>query len=143
MWYSWVFILNPFFLLWSIFFSRKLCFLCVPCLLLITDSISLDNSGKPTVGFFFKITSPSWIDCKSHLMNLFQLIDCWRTDDEFSWNNFYFIAVKRTLIWQKILKVSWRIYLNIIFWILLTMLTSLMIWKLNITVSSTLKYCCK
>ena len=27
-------------------------------------------------------------------MNLIRLIDCWRADDEFSWNNFYFIVVK-------------------------------------------------
>ena len=51
-------IVNPFSLLCSIFFlSRKLCFLRSPCLLLITESISLDTSGKPTVG----ISSPSWI----------------------------------------------------------------------------------
>ena len=61
MWYLWVFIVNPFSLLCSIFFSRKLCFLWSPCLLLIAESISLDTSGKPTVGFFLKITSPSWI----------------------------------------------------------------------------------
>ena len=41
------------------FFSRKLCFLWSLCLLLIAESISLDTSGKPTVGFFLKITSPS------------------------------------------------------------------------------------
>ena len=39
--------------------SRKLCFLWYPCLLLIAESISLDTSGKSTVGFFWKITSPS------------------------------------------------------------------------------------
>ena len=43
------------------FFSRKLCFLWSPCLLLIAEAISLDTSGKPTVGFFLKITSLSWI----------------------------------------------------------------------------------
>ena len=43
------------------FFLRKLCFLWSPCLLLIAELISLDTSGKPTVGFFLKITSPSWI----------------------------------------------------------------------------------
>ena len=41
------------------FFSRKLYFLWSPCLLLITESISLDASSKPTLGFFLKITSPS------------------------------------------------------------------------------------
>ena len=61
MWYFWVFIVNQFSLLWSIFFSRKLCFLWSLCLLFIAESISLDASGKPTVGFFLKITSPSWI----------------------------------------------------------------------------------
>ena len=45
----------------NIFFSRKLCFLCSPCLLLIAKSISLDTSGKSTVEFFLKITSPSRI----------------------------------------------------------------------------------
>ena len=60
MWYFWVIIVNPFSLLCSIFFSRKLCFLWSPCLLLIAKSISLDTTGKPTVEFFLKITSPSW-----------------------------------------------------------------------------------
>ena len=41
------------------FFSWKLCFPWSPCLLLIAESISLDTPGKPTVGFFLKITSPS------------------------------------------------------------------------------------
>ena len=41
------------------FFSQENCFLWSPCLLLIAESISLDTSGKPTVGFFLKITSPS------------------------------------------------------------------------------------
>ena len=41
------------------FCSRKLCFRWSPCLLLIAELISLDTSGKPTVGFFLKITSPS------------------------------------------------------------------------------------
>ena len=60
MWYFWMFIVNPFSLLWSIFFSRKLCFLRSPCLMLIAEWINLDTSGKPTVQFFWKITSSSW-----------------------------------------------------------------------------------
>ena len=52
---------------------------------------------------------PEWY-CQSHLMNVIQLNNCWRTEYEFSWNNFYF------------------------------MLISLVIWNLNITVSTTLKY---
>ena len=59
MWYFRVFIVKIFSLLWSIFFSRKLCFLWPSCLLLIAESISLDTSGKPTVKFFLGITSPS------------------------------------------------------------------------------------
>ena len=56
----WMRIVNPFSLLCSIFFlSRKLCFLRSPCLLLIAESICLDTSGKPTVGFFLKISSSS------------------------------------------------------------------------------------
>ena len=104
-WYFWVFVVNPISFFCSIFFSRKFCFLWFPCLLLIAESIILDTSGKPTVEFFLKITSPSWI----------------------------------------ILSISlfWRIYLNIIFWILLWMLSSLVIWNLNITLSTSLKYCYK
>ena len=79
MWYFWMFIVNPFSLLWSIFFSRKLCFFWSPCLLLIAESISLDTSGKPTVGFFLKITSPSWIILSISLdeLNLDWLLKNW------------------------------------------------------------------
>ena len=49
----WVLIVNLFSLLCSTFFlSRKLCFLQSPCLLLITESVSLDTSGKPTSSKF-------------------------------------------------------------------------------------------
>ena len=37
------------------------------------------------------------------MINVIEFIDCWRADDEFSGNNFYFIIVKEPLIWQKIL----------------------------------------
>ena len=37
-------------------------------------------------------------------MNLIRVIDCWRDDDEFSWNNFYFIVVKEFLYSKKILE---------------------------------------
>ena len=43
------------------FLFRKLCFLRSLCLLLIAESISLDTSGKPTVGFFLKLSSSSWV----------------------------------------------------------------------------------
>ena len=134
MWHFWVFIVNPFFLLCSIFFSRNLSFLWSPCLLLISELTSLDTSGKPSVRFFLKITSPSWIILSISLDKL-NSIDYWRADDEFSWNNFYFIVVKE--FWYG--KI-WRIYLNIIFWILLW-ISFLVIWNLNITVSTTMKYC--
>ena len=107
MWYFWVFTENPFSLLCSVFFSRKLCFLWSPCLLLIAESISLDTSGKPTVGFFLKIASSS---CTILSVSLDELNSSgWLLK---SW-------------W-------WRISL-IIFWILLRMSTSLVIWNLNIT----------
>ena len=61
MWYFWVSIVNPFSLLWSIFFSRKLCFLWFSRLLIIATSVSLDTSGKSTAVFFLKITCPSWV----------------------------------------------------------------------------------
>ena len=35
-------------------------------------------------------------------MNLIRVIDCWRDDDEFSWNNFYFIVVKEFLYGKNI-----------------------------------------
>ena len=55
-WCFCVFIVNPLSLLWSFFFfSRKLCFLWSPCLLLIAESFSLDTSDKPTVGFSWKL----------------------------------------------------------------------------------------
>ena len=89
--FSLVFIVNPFFLLWSFFFSRKLCFLRSLYLLLIAESISLDTSSKPAVNFFWKLLLPLEWYCQSYLINLIQLIDGWKADDEFSWNNFYFI----------------------------------------------------
>ena len=134
MWYFWVFIVNPFSLLWS----RS------PCLLLIAESISLDTSGKPTVGFFLKISSSSWI-ILSISLNELNLSD-WLLK-RWWWiflKQFLFYCCKRILIWQKILEVFLRIHFNIIFWILLLwVLTPLVIWNLNITVSTTLKYCYK
>ena len=137
MWYFWVFIVNLFSLLWSIF-SQENCFLWSPCLLLIAESISLDTSVKPTVVFFLKITSPSWIILSNSLdqLNSIQwLLKSW-------WWIFLkkIYCCKRILIWQKMLEVFWRIYLNIIFWLLLWIITSLMIWNLNITVSTALEY---
>ena len=60
----------------------------------------------------------------------------WRVHCFIAWS---FKCCKRILMWQNILEVFWRIYLNIIFWILLGVLTSLVNWNLNITVSTTLK----
>ena len=141
--YLWVFIVNPFSLLWSFSFSKNLCFLWSPCLLFIAESICVDTSGQPTVGFFFKLFSPSWIILSISLDKLNSndwLLRSW-------WwiflKQFLFYCCKRILIWQKMLELFWRIYLNISFWILLWMLTSLGIWNLNITVSTTLKYCYK
>ena len=40
----------------------------------------------------------------SYLMNSVQLVDCWRANDKFSWNNCYFIIFyycKRIFMWQK------------------------------------------
>ena len=34
-------------------------------------------------------------------MNLIRVIDCWRVDDEFSRNNFYFIVVKKLSYCEK------------------------------------------
>ena len=57
--YFCVFIVSPFFLLWTIFFLKKTDFFW--SLVYHSDSIILDTSDKPTVGFFLKITSPSKI----------------------------------------------------------------------------------
>ena len=125
------------------FFKSKLCFLWSPCFLLFAHWINLDNYGKPTVRFFLKITSPSWLILWISLDELNSsdwLLKRW-------WWIFLkwvlFHCCKTILIWQKTLEFFWRIYLTIIFWILLWMLTSLVIWNLNITVSIILKYCCK
>ena len=58
MWYFWVFIVNPFSLLWTMFFSRKMYFFWSTFLLLIAESISLDTSGKLVVGFSWKLLLP-------------------------------------------------------------------------------------
>ena len=92
------------------FFSRKLCFLWSPCLLLIAESISLDTSGKPTVGFSLKITSPSWIILSMSLdeLNSFNwLLKSWW----WIFLKFYFIVVKEFWYGKKILQVFWRLYL--------------------------------
>ena len=125
------------------FALKKTVFPWTPFLWLTAESISLDTSGKPTVGFLLKITTPCWIILSIPLDD-FHLID-WLLK---SWwwilsKWFLFYCCKRVLIWQKVLEVFWRIYLNIIFWILLWMLTSLVIWNLNITMSTSLKYCYK
>ena len=76
------------------FFSRKLYFLWSPCLLLITESISLDASSKPTLGFFLKITSPSWIILSillDKLSSINWLLKSWR----WIFFKFYFIGVKK------------------------------------------------
>ena len=46
---------------YQVFFSQKNYFRWSPCLLLIAESVSLDFTGKSIVGFFLKITAPSWI----------------------------------------------------------------------------------
>ena len=63
-------------------------------------------------------------------MNLIRVTDCSRADDELSWNNFYFIAVKEVLYGKNIggfLENLTDYFLDII------VPTSLVIWNLNIT----------
>ena len=67
------------------FLSRKQCFLRSPCFLLIAESISLDTSGKPTVGLFLKISFSYWIILSILLNELNSsdwLLKRW-------WKNFY------------------------------------------------------
>ena len=57
MWYFWMFIINPFSLLCSIFFSRKLCLFRSPCQLRINELISLDTSGGVFLENYFSLWS--------------------------------------------------------------------------------------
>ena len=93
MWYFSVFVVNPFSLLWSTFFSQKnyVSFGLLFSFLSLSQ-LTLILLVNLLWGFSWKLLlSP---DCQSHLMKLIQLIDCWRADDKFSGNNFYFIVVK-------------------------------------------------
>ena len=106
--------------------SRKLCFLWSPCFLLVPELISLDTSGKPTVEFFLKYTSPSWIILSitlDELNSVNWLLKSW------IFLKFHFIVVKKLWYGKKYynIRVFWRLYLNIIFWVLLWRLTSLVI----------------
>ena len=146
MWFL-VFIVIWFSLLWSIFFSRKLCFLWSPCLFLIAVSISLDTSGVLTVWFFLKTTSPFWIILSISLDELNSIDWLLKSSWWIFLKQFLFYCCKRILIWQKIFFLVFCIilfyllfiYLLIFCWILLWMLTSLMISNLNITESTALK----
>ena len=113
MWYCWVFIVNLFSLLWSILFLKKICFLLSSGLLFIAESISLGTSGKPTVGFFFDLWHYSLLNNIVTWWTYF----VWLTVEELIMNFleiFFFHCCKRIFIWQKILEIFFRIYLNII-----------------------------
>ena len=112
MWYFWVFIVNLFSLLWSFFFSRKLCFLWSPWVLLIAESISWDTYGKPTAGFFLKITSPSWIILSISLDEL-HLINLSALHLMMKFLEILLYYCKKILVWQKILVFQYY-FLNII-----------------------------
>ena len=95
-----------------------------------------------TVGFFLKITSLSWLILSISLDELNSIN--WLFEElMMNFLGISFYCCKRILIWRKILEIFWRLCLNIIFWIFLWMLTSLVIQNLNVTVSTTLKYCYK
>ena len=130
------------FLFYGVFFSQENCVsfdFLVTCLSLSQSVwILLVNL---LCGFTWKLLLPVQEYYKSHLMNLIQLIDCWKLMANFPEILFY--CCKRILIWKKLLEIFWRLYMNIIFLILLWMLTSLVIWNLNIAVSISLKYCYK
>ena len=140
MWYVWVFIVNPFSLLWVPFFSRKLSFLWSPCLLLTLIQSAEILLVNLLWGFSWKLLLLLEQYCQSHLMNLVQLIDCWRADEEFSWNNISFIVGKEFWYGKK-QRFSWEFIWMLFFLILLWLLNSLVIWSLNITASTILKYC--
>ena len=98
MWYFLVFIVNPISLLSGFFSSRKLYLLWSPCHLLIAESISLDTTSKPAVGFFLEITPPSslkWSISLDELNSIDSLLKSW-------WwiflKYFLFIAVNKLLL---------------------------------------------
>ena len=93
--------------------------------------------------FFLKVTPPSCIILSISLDKLNWIDWLLKTWLWIILKDFLFYCCKRIFIWQNILEVFWRIHLNIIFWILLSMLTFLVSWILNINVSTTLKYCYK
>ena len=90
---------------YAVFFSQKNCVLWSFCLLLGTELITLDTSGKPIVGFFLKITSLSW-KVLSISLDVLNSID-WLLKSWWwiflKWLLFYFC--KKSLIWQKILQI--------------------------------------
>ena len=108
------------------FFLRKLCFLWSLCLLFIAESISLDTSGKTTVGFFLKITSPSWIILSISLDEL-NSIDWWRVDYEFSWH--FMLLLWKNFEMAKNIRGFLEALFEYFFWILLWVLTSSVIWN--------------
>ena len=78
------------------FISRKLCFHLFSLSLAYrwVNQLRYIHLVNLLCGFSWKLLPPLEQYCQSHLMNLIQLINCWRADDEFSWNNFYFIVAK-------------------------------------------------
>ena len=129
-------------LLSSIFFlSRKMCLLWSPCLLLFAESISLDTSSKPTVGFFLKIASSSGIILPASFDELNSTEYCWRAGNEFSWNNHYFIFAKEFLYGKKYYKFFGEFnWLFSEYYCECQLLWWFEIW---ILLSTTLKYCYK
>ena len=114
MWYFWVFIVNPFSLLCSIFFLKKVVFPFV--------SLSLAYRWVSQARYFWQsyrgvfVENPFFL--LSNIVNLdklnsidWLLISVWLIF--LKW--FLFYCWKIILIWQKILEAFWRIYLNIIF----------------------------
>ena len=134
--------MNSFSLSWSIFLSSKLCFLWTPCLLLIAESISLYTSGKPIVGFFLKITSSSWTILSISLQELNSSDWFLKSWWWFSWKHLN-LMLQKNFNMAKNIKGFLENLFEYYFWVLLWMLTSLVIWNLNITVNCTPKYCYK
>ena len=99
--------------IWQLIISTSNATLEVPslrplCFLLVNHSISLDTSGKLTVRFFLKITSPSWIILPislDELNSIDWLLKSW-------WWIFlkllFFYCGERILIWQKSLEFFFR-----------------------------------
>ena len=89
--------MKPFSVLWSPFFTRKRCFFCSPCLLLSTESISLDTFDKITPGIKFVRKFKKRLVILHHSLHLSEFVKTiseFITCDKMFFNNSFYITFK-------------------------------------------------